>query len=125
MSNQINQFIVVFVIAATLCGNTSATCFEDPKVDACADPSTYYNSSSMMADMNSLCTSMAWMTGCKVYSIRNDCNSKTLTGVYCEQWSLLSDVCDTSTGEDMSMMTGCKNNYNKARLLSAISELYS
>ncbi|EKX51209.1 hypothetical protein GUITHDRAFT_103126 [Guillardia theta CCMP2712] len=103
------RHVLVFFIVAALYKEAQATCFDDPTADACKDSSSFYNDTAINTDMQSLCTAMSYMTGC---NIMNDCNSKKLTGVYCQPWSLISDVCDTSTGETMSMMKGCQANYN-------------
>ncbi|GLI59301.1 hypothetical protein VaNZ11_001154 [Volvox africanus] len=78
---------------------TSASCVTDSSSTLCA--SYEYPLANITSDLNSLCTSMAYMPGC---TIRAACQAGNVTGDFCRPMTLLATIC-----LDMPNMSGCKS----------------
>lgn len=85
--------LLLVLFALTACIKTSASqnpCFTDPSQKDCADASQYYPDSALNVDLDTVCSSTPWSTGC---SLRRQCRSGTASGKYCEPWNVMSSVC--------------------------------
>ncbi|GLI59300.1 hypothetical protein VaNZ11_001153 [Volvox africanus] len=75
------------------------SCITNSSLPQCA--SYEYPSSSITADIMSLCTPMPYMPGC---TIRSACQAGNVTGDFCRPMTLLATIC-----LDMPSMSGCKS----------------
>jgi len=77
-------------------------CFIDPSREECVDASAFYSGSAQQADMEMVCASRPYTTGCSLW---RKCRSGLATGVYCESWNVLSNLCsdEAATGAE-----GCR-----------------
>ena len=84
--------LLMLVLCLTTVFSTAFTehCFADPSQPNCEDAAAYYRPSAMQADMEMLCSSNSWTTGCSLW---RKCSSGLASGTYCEPWNLISDVC--------------------------------
>ncbi|GIL46467.1 hypothetical protein Vafri_3456 [Volvox africanus] len=78
---------------------STPSCITNSSLPQCA--SYEYPSSSITADIMSLCTSMPYMPGC---TIRSACQAGNVTGDFCRPMTLLATIC-----VDMPSMSGCKS----------------
>lgn len=77
------------VIVALLISNVlSKDCMTSPSDKACSDYT--YPPSNTSVDLDTLCSSKASMIGC---SLRTMCQQKEVSGPYCDEFSLLGDIC--------------------------------
>ncbi|KDD71733.1 hypothetical protein H632_c4490p0, partial [Helicosporidium sp. ATCC 50920] len=76
-------------------------CYDDPDAAECA--SFQQSDSVSNADIETLCKSMPFMTGC---SLQRQCEQGSASGPYCQPFSILADLCI-----DMPSMNGCQR-YN-------------
>ena len=74
-------------------------CIVTPTTPECANYT--YNSTALNKNVQLLCNAMPYMPGC---GIMYACNSKLTIGTYCNNMSIVLDVCLSDT--QMSMMPG-------------------
>ncbi|GIL54028.1 hypothetical protein Vafri_9580 [Volvox africanus] len=88
------------------------SCVTNPSVHECA--SYEYPSTSITADLISLCTSMPYMPGC---TVRTACQVGQVSGAFCRPMTLLATVC-----ADMPSMAGCKSYVMMCTNTSAVQQ---
>ncbi|GIL46462.1 hypothetical protein Vafri_3456 [Volvox africanus] len=90
-------------------------CITNSSLPQCA--SYEYPSSSITADIMSLCTSMPYMPGC---TIRSACQAGNVTGDFCRPMTLLATIC-----VDMPSMGGCKSYVTLCKNTSVVQQCRS
>ena len=76
----------------------NGTCFQDPTQPDCSDCDAYYSRADMSDDLDAICLKLPTASAC---SIRNMCAEGRAHGTYCENFSLLADLCG-GVGEAMT-----------------------
>ncbi|GLI68397.1 hypothetical protein VaNZ11_012783 [Volvox africanus] len=88
------------------------SCVTNSSLLECA--SYEYSSTSIDADLLSLCTSMPYMPGC---TIREACQAGQVSGAFCRPMTLLATIC-----ADMPSMAGCKSYVTMCKTTSAVQQ---
>jgi copper transporter 1 len=101
---KLNNFIrfLLYVIGSDR-KNGSSSCIDDPTPDTCANYTL--DSKTITHSINDLCTQMPFMPGCSIRSICETSVNATQTKSYCNEFSILGDICAT----DMPNMSSCKS----------------
>lgn len=98
MARFLVTLVLLLLLSALLCLG-SDECVTDPTPSHCT--AYTYPDANATADMDSLCRSMGFMSGCTIESL---CASDAHQGdPYCQPFSILADVC----AGDMPGMSGC------------------
>eukprot|EP00999_Lentomonas_sp_LEN2_P002933 NODE_794_length_1192_cov_127.640376_g753_i0.p1 GENE.NODE_794_length_1192_cov_127.640376_g753_i0~~NODE_794_length_1192_cov_127.640376_g753_i0.p1 ORF type:complete len:357 (+),score=12.61 NODE_794_length_1192_cov_127.640376_g753_i0:73-1143(+) len=97
------QILRVISLCGILFRETFTSCVQDPTHQACEN--YLYPDSSSRENITSLCSVMPSMAGCSIDKICEDkqFNDEDATSVYCEDFSVLGDICD----KDMTGMHEC------------------
>eukprot|EP00284_Hemiselmis_tepida_P005995 CAMPEP_0174932342 /NCGR_PEP_ID=MMETSP1355-20121228/35651_1 /TAXON_ID=464990 /ORGANISM="Hemiselmis tepida, Strain CCMP443" /LENGTH=212 /DNA_ID=CAMNT_0016178749 /DNA_START=170 /DNA_END=804 /DNA_ORIENTATION=+ len=87
------------LVAAALQGAMGdlAGCLADPSASGCKDGAALYSHSAISADLDALCASAPYNTGC---SVRTQCMSGAASGPFCDHWSLIAAVCASAGDEE-------------------------
>ncbi|KAF9277998.1 hypothetical protein BGZ74_003208 [Mortierella antarctica] len=95
------KFAIIAVLATLATASAQAVdCLVTPSDPSCA--SYVLPDATIKADLDGLCTQMAFMPGCSLYK---SCQASSKTDQWCTPFSLLADVCAV----DMPKMRDCKN----------------
>lgn len=82
--------MLVLCLTTVVSTASSEHCFADPSQPNCSDAAVFYTQSAVKSDMEMMCSSTPWTTGCSLW---RKCNSGLASGPYCEPWNLISNVC--------------------------------
>ena len=98
--------ISLYLLLLPRAQSTAPTCFQDPSQPKCTDISALYTPTMVQQDLDKLCKMMSAASGCLV---RQACQTtpRGATGVPCQPWTTLADICSSKGGAAMGGMAGC------------------